>query len=74
MPSYWPWLEAYDPDIVYSYVPLNRADILEIHERLSPAHYKFHRLGAEPRLDVFVDHLYIKFEVVADQWACAYEV
>jgi hypothetical protein len=53
MPSYWPWLEAYDPDIVYSYVTLNRTDILEIHERLSPAHYKFHKLSAEPRLDVF---------------------
>jgi hypothetical protein len=52
-PSYWPWLEAYDPDIVYSYVPLSRADILEIHERLSPAHYAFHELGREPRLDVF---------------------
>lgn len=26
--SYWPWLEAYDPDIVYSYVPINRADVL----------------------------------------------
>jgi hypothetical protein len=23
-PNYWPWLEAYDPDIVYSHVPLSR--------------------------------------------------
>lgn len=53
LPSYWPWLEAYDPDIVYSYVPLSRKDILEIYERLSPAHYQFHKLGTEPRLDVF---------------------
>jgi hypothetical protein len=52
-PSYWPWLEAYDPDIVYSYVPLTRADVLEVHERLSPAQYTFHELDAEPRLDVF---------------------
>ena len=50
--SYWPWLEAYDPDIVYSYVPLSRADILEVHERLCPAHYAFHDLGHEPRLNV----------------------
>ena len=47
--SYWPWLEAYDPDIVYSYVPLSRADILGVHERLSPAHYSFHELGPEPQ-------------------------
>ena len=52
-PSYWPWLESYDPDIVYSYVPLSRADILEVHERLSPARYAFHSLGREPRLDAF---------------------
>jgi hypothetical protein len=52
-PSYWPWLEAYDPDIVYSYVPLSRADVLEVHERLSPAQYLFHKLGREPRLDTF---------------------
>lgn len=52
-PSYWPWLEAYDPDIVYSYVPLTRTDVLEVHERLSPAEYTFHKLDPEPRLDVF---------------------
>jgi hypothetical protein len=52
-PTYWPWLEAYDPDIVYSYVPLSRTDVLEVHERLSPAQYAFHELGREPRLDVF---------------------
>jgi hypothetical protein len=52
-PSYWPWLEAYDPDIVYSYVSLSRADILEVHERLSPARYAFHKLDSEPRLDPY---------------------
>lgn len=51
--SYWPWLEAYDPDIVYSYVPLSKNDVLEVHERLSPSQYAFHELGREPRLDVF---------------------
>jgi hypothetical protein len=30
-PTYWSWLEAYDPDIVYSYVPLSRTDVLEEH-------------------------------------------
>jgi hypothetical protein len=52
-PSYWPWLEAYDPDIVYSYLPLSRADVLEVHERLCPAQYAFHELGREPRLDPY---------------------
>ena len=40
--SYWPWLEVFDPDVVYSYVPLNRSDILELHERLYPSEYIFH--------------------------------
>jgi hypothetical protein len=44
-PSYWGWLEAYGPDIVYSYVPLSRADVLEVHERLAPAQYAFHMLA-----------------------------
>jgi hypothetical protein len=52
-PGYWPWLETYDPDIVYSYVPLSRNDVLEIHERLCPAQYFFHKMSGEPRLDVF---------------------
>src|SRR5262249_34733767 len=43
---------AYDPDIVYSYVPLTRTGVLELHERLSPAEYTFHKLDPEPRLDV----------------------
>jgi hypothetical protein len=41
---YWPWLEAFDPDVVYSYVPLNRVDVLEIHERLYPSKYIYHGL------------------------------
>ncbi|MFZ5792015.1 MAG: hypothetical protein ACOY3L_15085 [Pseudomonadota bacterium] len=51
--SYWAWLEAYDPDIVYSYVPLNKVDILEVHERLSPAQYTFHELDRESKVDAF---------------------
>jgi len=53
MSSYWCWLEAYDPDIVYSYVPLSKADILEIYERLCPSQYVFHKMGRQPRFDVF---------------------
>jgi hypothetical protein len=51
--AYWPWLEAFDPDIVYSYVALARADILEIYERLSPSQYKYHPVRAGMRRDVF---------------------
>lgn len=51
--SYWAWLETYDPDIVYSYVPLGEADVLAVHERLSPSEYIFHELDREPKLDVF---------------------
>lgn len=51
--NYWRWLEAYDPDLVYSYVPLERGAILELHERLSLAQYLFHTRHGEPRLDVF---------------------
>jgi hypothetical protein len=50
--NYWPWLVAYDPDIVYSYVPLSKDDILEVHERLSPFQYTHHELGHEPRLNI----------------------
>lgn len=50
--AYWPWLETYDPDIVYSYVNLSAEDVLEIHERLSPSDYVFHKLGNDPRIDV----------------------
>jgi hypothetical protein len=42
VPSYWPWLESFDPDFVYSYVPLSRTDVLEVHERLAPSDYKYH--------------------------------
>lgn len=51
--AYWPWLETYDPDIVYSYVRLSDEDVLDVHERLSPAEYQFHEMGREPRLDVY---------------------
>lgn len=51
--SFWPWLEIFDPDIVYSYVSLERAAILEIHERLYPSEYMYHRRERNPRLDVF---------------------
>ena len=37
LPAYLPWLEAYDPDIVYSYVDLSEEVIASLHEQLSPS-------------------------------------
>ena len=39
---YWSWLEAFDPDLIYSYVPLGRQEVLKVHERLYPGKYNFH--------------------------------
>lgn len=50
--DYWPWLEAFDPDIVYSYVELAGDAVLEIHERLVPSDYILHRLESNSRLDL----------------------
>lgn len=51
--SFWPWLETFDPDIVYSYVALDRQAVLELHERVYPSEYVFHHVRGEPRLDIF---------------------
>lgn len=50
--EYWDWLEAYDPDIVYSYTPLSSELILSIHERIGPSEIKVHNHRGKPRLDV----------------------
>lgn len=50
---YWPWLEAFDPDIVYSFVSLTPADVVEIHERVYPAEYVFHQIDTLTRSDVY---------------------
>lgn len=51
--AYWPWLEAFDPDVVFSYVSLSREDLLEVHERLGPSEYIMHHsVSGKPRLDV----------------------
>jgi hypothetical protein len=51
LPAYWPWLERFGPDIVYSYVPLDEQNLLELHERLAPSAYIVHKV--RERLDVF---------------------
>jgi hypothetical protein len=52
-PAYWPWLERFGPDIVYSYVPLSERDVLELHERIAPNAYTLHKVHEPRRLDVF---------------------
>lgn len=44
-PSYIPWLELYDPDIIYSYVDLADAETTLIHERFYPAFLVRHDFG-----------------------------
>ena len=44
--AYVPWLEAYDPDIIYSYVDLSDATLERLHEQFGPAflvRHDFHR-------------------------------
>jgi hypothetical protein len=36
-PAYLPWIETYDPDIIYSYVELSEAYLERLHEKLYPA-------------------------------------
>ena len=50
--AYWPWLDRFGPDIVYSYVPLDEESVQELHERLSPSAYIVHKVRPE-RLDIF---------------------
>lgn len=47
---YWPWLIAYDPDIIYSYFHMGGDDVLRIHKRIAPSIYHEHR--ETERLDV----------------------
>lgn len=49
--GYWPWLECFDPDIVYSYVRLSEADVLELHERVYPSEYILHKRYESNRFD-----------------------
>ena len=37
-----PWLEVYDPDIIYAYSELDEATVANLHERLGPAYLLKH--------------------------------
>lgn len=46
-PSFIPWLDAYDPDIIYSYVQLDSNMMLGIQERYDPARLEMHQFYRE---------------------------
>jgi hypothetical protein len=58
-PAYAPWLRAYDPDIVYSYVDLSNAVIDKLHADLGPAFLLHHeiRTGEERNRTAFLPDL-----------------
>ena len=44
LPADWlPWIEAYDPDIIYSYTDIDEPAISAIHERFGPAYLTNHQ-------------------------------
>lgn len=45
LPSYLPWLTAFDPDLIYSYVDISEAQETVIHEKLYPAALIYHPIG-----------------------------
>jgi hypothetical protein len=47
--AFWPWLEAFDPDIVYSYVALANEEVLKLHERAGPSEYQSHELRSRDK-------------------------
>jgi hypothetical protein len=71
--NYWGWLESYDPDLIYSYVALAEADILEIHERLNPAELHFYRPVGVPRLDVYGFKPDWRFSILSSL-SCAFKI
>ena len=49
-PAYMPWLEAYDPDVVYVYGDIEEPAVADLHERLGPAYVSKHdAYDGEPR-------------------------
>jgi len=57
--AYLPWLEAYDADIIYSYVDLDDSIIERLHEKFGPAFLKKHVIlpGEERILDTYRPNL-----------------
>jgi hypothetical protein len=58
-PAYLPWLEAYDADIIYSYVDLTEEAVVSLHERLYPSFLMRHEFYGHAERDVhaFRPHL-----------------
>ncbi|NKB55964.1 MAG: hypothetical protein GKS00_06480 [Alphaproteobacteria bacterium] len=58
-PAYLPWLEIYDPDIIYAYIDLDEAAVAELHERFGPSYVIKH----EPHDDGERDARYFRPEI-----------
>lgn len=51
-PAYMPWLEVYDPDVVYVYGDIDEVVVTNLHDRLGPAYLSRHdAYDDEPRND-----------------------
>lgn len=50
LPSYQRWLEAFDADLIYSYVKMSEAQEAHIHEDLYPSELTYHPIDDETRL------------------------
>ena len=64
--SWLPWLEAYDPDIIYAYTDLDEAAITKLHERFGPAFLIRH----EPYGDGERDQRYFRPELPLECLTC----
>lgn len=50
-PAFIPWLTAFDPDVIYSYVDLEESVIEQMHERLYPSFLIRHQTHSDPPHD-----------------------
>jgi hypothetical protein len=50
LPSYLPWLKAFDADLIYSYVSMSEEQEARIHEDLYPSELTYHPVGNGTRL------------------------
>ena len=64
-PAYLPWLEAYDPDIIYSYVDLSENALRLLHERLCPSFLTRHEFYNDKERDIRAFHPQLKLEGIS---------
>jgi hypothetical protein len=50
MPSYAAWMEAFDPDVIYSYVDLDKDVVEQLHEKIYPSFLVRHRIYGQQKI------------------------